>query len=52
MSNGYSAQISPVTQVYGHSQISQFIVLTCYIAAQTRSVLNLAPQLSNVSWAV
>ena len=42
MSNGYSAPYTPVTQVYGHSHKSQFIVLTCCTAAQTISVLNVA----------
>ena len=43
MSKRYRALAhTPVTQAYGHSHDSQYIVLTCCTAAQTRSVLNVA----------
>ena len=38
MSNNTELAYTPVSQAYGHSNGSQFIVLTCCTAVQTRSV--------------
>ena len=42
MSTDTKLAYTPVTQAYGHSHHSQFIVLSCCTAAQTRPVPNVA----------
>ena len=41
---------TPASQAYGHSYDSQFIVLTCCTAAQTRSVPNVALTPTGGAW--